>query len=268
MGIELYSVAGPSSTSDRALIDSTLASSNSYQRYALTLNKNLTASDLQALAQDQDEMIRARIATRKDIPSDLLETLTKDSSDRVRLEAITNTNWDFNNFKEVIMNQNFSLQALGALRGNSYSAADLEVFKHLWEIKARLRDGLIWSLCCAISDHTVDSKIFPYLDSEILTQSKTIRERYASFPEISNPAVLDKMKTDPSRSVISLIASNPKAWASTHEFIFLNHKSASTRKDIARVTKDNDLLNLIYRSTKGKRTLDVVKNNPHFVLYV
>lgn len=269
MSIQLHSVLGPYSTSDRNYIDAILASSNEYDRGLLALNSNITAEDIEILSKDNQEQVRLTIAGRKSTPTHVLKQLQTDSSDTVRATAFSNSKSDFIDFKNAVLNQKFSALALSTFCISPHVAAELEMFKHLWNTKKRDRDGLIWGLLKAIdNNHTVDPNIQSFLDAEILTQSNKLRERYAQNPLISNPEILDQMKTDPCRKVISYIASNSAACSSTHEYIFLNHKSSSTRMDIARVTKDSELLNLIHGSTKGKQLLAEVEKNPHFTPYI
>lgn len=255
----------PSRTADRSRIEAALVSSNKYGRMLLATNPNLTSADIERLSHDDDETVRMSVAARKDTPINVLNKLATDRSDAVKAEAFSNPNWDFTDFKNIAMTQRFSNRAMMVFCNSKRVPTDLELFEYLWNATKSGRDSLIWATLRAIKDSTVDPKIQSFLDSVILTQSNKIRERYATFPEISNAYILDQMKTDPYRPVISSIASNSKAWSSTHEFILLNHNSASTRSDIARTTNDNNILNMLYNSTKGKVIREAVENNPNFI---
>lgn len=253
---------------DRVLVESILSSDSTQDKLTLaTYTDGLEPRDLVTLAKDSDDGIRFFIAQRSDTPAEALEKLTKDPVDTVRAKALANENTDASLFVDAVLTQQFSSAAYDVLCYSVHAGADLDAFKILWEKKPKKRFYLLSNLCrtVTVAGMDDDQPVFTFVDEQIMSQNHRVREIYALYRDISNPEIMDAMKNDESRAVVNAIAGNPNAWASTHEYLVTKHKSPGVRMSVARVTTNNDLLNLIYNSTKSEQIRKTVESNDHFI---
>ena len=122
---------------------------------------------------------------------------------------------------------------------------------------AWMEESLLYSLS------KVDERVFSLINSTILNCSNDVREEYArAF--WADSRVLDQMKDDKHRPVINSLSENPFIDFKTAEYLILKHKTPSIRISIANHARDNELLQIIWESTKSDQIRKAVSNNPHF----
>lgn len=275
MSFVLSYVAGPRSTNDRAVINKALNSSDGYLLSQIANNPHLTVDDVIRISNEHPE-VNADLARRNDCPISLLEDFLSDKDEYVRVMSLANNQTPLDKFTEAVVNGTYALKgrkykpsSLSVLSQYEILCMSFEAFEFLWLNAKSERENLIRSVEYGVTDFLngslQDTRFSDLVASTILSDTNRTRDYYAGSYYITDPAVLDLMKDDKYREVINSIAQNKKAWVSTHDYLVSKHKSPGIRTSVASVTKDNALLNKIYRSTKSAGIRDAVVANPVFV---
>lgn len=252
-----------------AFIEQALNTGNESARVCLLDNPNLSKEQWERLSKDPSVDVRMRVAKHKHIPKEFLINLYYDTDEDVRVGAFTNPLTEFSVYKDAVMNEKFSSYSKMILSWELRVVEDVEVFEFLWTTTKNLHTDLIRTLGKAyyMEYPNIDPECVRLINDEIRhgKPSATLREAYASNPNIATPEMLDRLKDDTSRPVVNAVAGNSSAWVSTHDYLAGHHKTPAIRISIARVTNNNELLNKIYHGTKSKDIRERVEKNPAFI---
>lgn len=271
------------STAERDTIEAILNNDNDkVAKIYLIDNPHLTNSDYIKLLQDDDTLVRKALAEASLIPQWVVQSLTSDRNAIVRANAYCNPLTPYPEFKDFVFTEKLSLKAKQLLSSNTRILKSKEIFVSLWETPS-LRVNLVSRVYGAIIRPVVDNfvdiefrrpvaevdpEIFTFLHYEILSEemSNAVRVEYAGADGVASPKVLDFLKKDPHRPVISAIARNSTARVSTQQYILDHHKSSGLRLSMPMSSTDNGILNRIHRETKSEDIRYWVENNPAFTL--
>lgn len=224
------------------------------------------------------------LSGRKTHYNDVLEYVVTRHSGRLRALALSG-NISKELFEEYVVyveDENFK-----HLHGSKKLFAYPELFIKVWQSASRERGSMmLWLPDSSYKDlefpenstfairrllmaehnrnfvlNTVHPDIIAFINNNILNESTRDRESYAR--EVwADPAVLDVLKTDKSRSVINNVILNPFIWDSTAEYLIDNHKTPKIRYELARSTRSLHVLEKIYNSTKNPEIHKAILDNP------
>jgi hypothetical protein len=266
--------AHPRSITDRKAIEAAIQDGSPDKIYGLIDDAKLNSDDLLKISELSSELDNYDwwLAINPNCPTELLERFLTNPDERIVSIALQHSRTSFEKFRDAVMNGayspkgRFSVESLENFAYSEHAFKTLEVFEKLWE-KQRLKKSLILSAASVEFRNNalvIDPAIINFLAKRIANENNALRVEYARSSIFGDPAMLDLMKTDSHRPVITALAWNRKASVSTHEYILDNHKSISIKDGIAWASSDNDLLNRVYRSTKSEQTLWAIRNNPDF----
>lgn len=257
-----------SDTNDLDLI-SRIVESDDRAKGPVTKNPRLFHHQMVKLANDKSAYVRRELAMVSHIPPDVLQLLCTDEVEHVRVRALCNPLTDLAYYSEAILTGNFSTASKKDFCWDYRVGENFEVFKFFWKSVKGIKPILIRTLDGAkrYSLPNIDDEVFSLVHDEIRrgSISKKVREAYTGADKLALPELLDSLKDDSHYPVIYNISLNSAAWVSTHEYLIDTYPTAEIQIAVARVTRDNDLLNKIYQGTQDKEIRYWVGGNPVFV---
>lgn len=256
---------------DRSAIHFVITSGSDTTKQYLTDNPYVTMQDLEALVANSGPSVRASIARleQHDNPAfkSLLEELTRDRDKMVRDFAICNPLSDFALFRETVLSGKVSVRNAKLYMCSAHSTRNLEVFKYLWRNYTYSANALLVALETALNKQgVIDGGILDFVHYSILVAPNKVREEYAGSFAVSVPDVLDKLKDDTYKPVVTALTLNKMLLPSTQRYLLNKYRSSSIWVNIAYWTEDSQVLNQIYVGTRSSGVRDAVRKNPAFIL--
>lgn len=232
-------------TSDQAVIGPVISDdsdeTSNRKIFLVERNPHLTEANFRALAEDRSCHVRYAVAGSAIIPIDVLDLLLADEIEKVRVQALWNSNSSMQAFRDAVLLGKLSSSSKKGFCSNDKAVRNFEVFSFLWSKVRGSHVLLVNNLNYAVREkqEVIAPQILDVVHDEIRhgNTSKALKESYAGAA-IALPEILDDWKDDPARSVINAIARNSSAWVSTHDYLVDNYKTGEIRYSIASVTKD------------------------------
>lgn len=268
-----YSLMDKPETSPRDNFYNHLCGHSPENRALLQNNPDATVDEMMEVLFQSEDWLRASIAGNSHMPASVINSLLFDEVPKVRIEAIINRQTSFEVFKEAVLVDKYLNINKQRLAHVSYALKSLEIFENLW--KAKASHQLIHTLISHLEELEKEKKDIPrdiqrlidFVNDNLHTTTNAGRTYFIHMDKYVTSEAMDRLKNDSSKMVIEAISTNPNVWASTHRVIFTNHgDNFNIRTNLVFHTKDNALLNDIYKAYAGKKSRKFVETNPHFTL--